>query len=343
MPFSELAAPKGRSEGERPRVLGNSGQAFLNFKVGKLDMEFSARRGIADGLAVMLIYLSVGSAALAQAPKGKNDLKNIDLCNGVDRRSPEPQIRGCTALIDSGDMTANGLAIAYNNRGDAYTARGDYDLAILDYDQSIKQNPTYAKAFNNRGVANLKKGEYDRALENLNEAIKLDPTYASAFANRAETYQRKNDFDHAARDYDEALRLKPDFRTIWSGRCWTRAVLGELQAGLADCNKALQFEPNYATTYDAQVISLKIGPRESYLAVTHDARGLIYLKMGQFDSAIDDYNSALRFDASLARALYGRGLAKRKKGDASGADADMTAAKTIQAKIGDDFARYGVQ
>jgi len=35
--------------------------------------------------------------------------------------------------------------------------------------------------------------------------------------------------------------------------------------------------------------------------------------------------------------------AKRKKGDSSGADADIAAAKTIEAKIGDDFARYGVQ
>ena len=65
--------------------------------------------------------------------------------------------------------------------------------------------------------------------------------------------------------------------------------------------------------------------------------------MGQFDSAIDDYNSALRFEPKLASALYGRGLAKRKKGDSSGADADIAAAKTIEAKIGNDFARYGVQ
>ena len=43
--------------------------------------------------------------------------------------------------------------------------------------------------------------------------------------------------------------------------------------------------------------------------------GFVYLKMGQFDTAIDDYSSALGFDPKLATALYGRGLAKRKKGD----------------------------
>ena len=67
------------------------------------------------------------------------------------------------------------------------------------------------------------------------------------------------------------------------------------------------------------------------------------MKMGQFDTAIDDYNSALRFEPKLASALYGRGLAKLKKGDKAGSDIDISAAKTIQAKIGDEFKRYGVQ
>ena len=44
-----------------------------------------------------------------------------------------------------------------------------------------------------------------------------------------------------------------------------------------------------------------------------------------------------------ASALYGRGLAKLKKGDKVGSDADFSAAKTIEAKIGDDFKRFGVQ
>jgi hypothetical protein len=45
----------------------------------------------------------------------------------------------------------------------------------------------------------------------------------------------------------------------------------------------------------------------------------------------------------LASALYGRGLAKFKKGDKPGSDADISAAKKIQTKIDADFTRYGVQ
>jgi tetratricopeptide (TPR) repeat protein len=65
--------------------------------------------------------------------------------------------------------------------------------------------------------------------------------------------------------------------------------------------------------------------------------------MGQLDAAIDDYSSALRIDPKLASALYGRGLARLKKGDKAGSATDISAAKTIQARIGDDFTRYGVR
>ena len=76
-------------------------------------------------------------------------------------------------------------------------------------------------------------------------------------------------------------------------------------------------------------------------AATLDSRGLIYLKMGQFDSAIQDYNSALRIEPKMASALYGRGLARLKKGDSDG-NADVVAAKKIETKIADDFSLYGV-
>ena len=51
----------------------------------------------------------------------------------------------------------------------------------------------------------------------------------------------------------------------------------------------------------------------------------------------------LRFEPKLASAHYGRGLAKLRSGDKAGADTDISTAQTIQANIGDDFMRYGVQ
>ena len=50
----------------------------------------------------------------------------------------------------------------------------------------------------------------------------------------------------------------------------------------------------------------------------------------------------MRFDPKLASSLYGRGLAKLKKSDATAGGADIAAAKAIEANIVGDFARYGV-
>ncbi|HET7848153.1 MAG TPA: hypothetical protein VFL51_03725, partial [Pseudolabrys sp.] len=59
--------------------------------------------------------------------------------------------------------------------------------------------------------------------------------------------------------------------------------------------------------------------------------------------AIEDYSAALRLQPGLASALYGRGLAKRESGDASGAEADFAAAKKFDARIAEEFSHYGVK
>jgi hypothetical protein len=44
----------------------------------------------------------------------------------------------------------------------------------------------------------------------------------------------------------------------------------------------------------------------------------------------------------MATSLYGRGLAKQRSGDAAGAATDMDAAKSIQADVASQFAKWGV-
>ena len=71
-------------------------------------------------------------------------------------------------------------------------------------------------------------------------------------------------------------------------------------------------------------------------------RGLVYLKLGRLDEAIADFVAALSIDPKLAFALYGRGLARQKKGDQAGGEADIAAARALKSTIADELAKYGV-
>lgn len=279
-------------------------------------MTVKASRSIAQLVAGGLVLLSLATDAAAQKPK----MSNVDLCNGKNVAAAS-RIIGCTAIIKSSDNNPAVLAIAHNNRGNAFSANGEYELAILDYDESIKQNSTYAKPFNNRGVAYQKKGQYDRAMEDFKAAINIDPNYADAFANRGETYQLQGDYADAVKDFNEATRLQPNVAVVWSERCWARTMMGELQGALADCNEAIKLQPS---------------------AASFDSRGLTHLKLGELDAAIADYNSALQLNPQMPSAQYGRGLAKLKKGNRAGGNADIAAAKTVDQNVAEEFTRWGL-
>src|SRR5262249_26225872 len=101
---------------------------------------------------------------------------------------------------------------------------------------------------------------------------------------------------------------------------------------LTDCNEALKIEPKFINHMVKSGTVSAIGDR-----------GLVYLKTGQFDSAIDDFGKALELTPKSAEILYGRGIAKLKKGDAAAGDADIAAAKALQPDIVDAMARLGVK
>ena len=66
---------------------------------------------------------------------------------------------------------------------------------------------------------------------------------------------------------------------------------------------------------------------------SYRSRGILYFNTGDNVDAVADFNKAIKLDPKDAKALYGRGLAKRRKGDATGGDADMAAAKALDPDV----------
>jgi tetratricopeptide (TPR) repeat protein len=217
--------------------------------------------------------------------------------------------------------------LAINNRGVSYYVKKDYDHAVADYSEAIRLDPAYALAIYDRGLAYRMKRDTERAIADFDEALRLEPKFVFAFIARGGAYAEKKEFDRAIADYTEAILMEPGGRMVapaFSGRCWARFMVGrDLQDTLADCTKALNLGPN-----DAWALN---------------ARGFTYLKLGEFDRSITDFDAALTVDSKLAVSFYGRGLARRKAGDGQAADKDMEVARTIRPDIADVVAKYGVQ
>ena len=87
----------------------------------------------------------------------------------------------------------------------------------------------------------------------------------------------------------------------------------------------------------------RIAARCANFADAYDSRGLVNLKLGLYKKAISDYGIALMYNSKRASALYGRGIAKQRIGNAAGAKADIDAAKAIQPTIAGEFAGYGIR
>lgn len=74
-----------------------------------------------------------------------------------------------------------------------------------------------------------------------------------------------------------------------------------------------------------------------------DSRGFVYLRLNRLDDAIADYDAGLKINPRTAASLYGRGIAKLRKGDTAAGQADIVAAKAAKAEIAEEFAKYGVK
>ena len=276
---------------------------------------------IGRGIRNWICGASIGIAAIGFVNAAAAD--DGEVCV---RGSGSTAIEACTRALNSGRFDRRNLAIIYSNRGNQRERMGEFDKAIADHNEATRTDPTYAAGFMHRGNAYARHGEFDRAIADHSEAIRLGPNDADAFYNRGYTYSTKGDHERAVADYTKGIELAANNSRLWGQRCWSRAVVGkQLQEAIDDCNKANSLSPTIPQIFGY--------------------RGFIYLKLGQFDKALADYDAAFALTKIPGHAdwLYGRGVTKLRKGDTAGGNADIEKAKTIKADIAEEYAKYGIK
>ena len=375
-PQSPGVEPAGLERGIGNRSARSWIARFASFKVGDEEIEHARLRFAdialnsdmligADFFLSHRIYVASSQRKLYFTYNGGRvfDLETT-------REAPEPSAAGAEpAAADNPapapppDMRLNqpGDAAGFARRGAASAARHDYAAAIADLTRACELAPTDPGYFYQRAVLYEKNAQGGLALADLDKAIKLKPDDPQSLVARAALRAARRDSAGAAadlqaadrlaaKDSDERLQIASVYETIdnpaaaraqysqWIDshphsdtrragvlnlRCRTGALSGQaLSESLADCNAAL-----------------RIRPREpGYL----DSRGLVEVRLGNYDKAIEDYDAALKVRPNIAWSLYGRGLAKLRKGQSAAGEADLAAAKALQPGIAERAARFAL-
>jgi tetratricopeptide (TPR) repeat protein/predicted aspartyl protease len=259
----------------------------------------------------------------------KSPDENLDAA-ALRRRAAASVSRGdlqaATADLDRAVQSDPTDAESYYHRGTVHQQARRPVLALADFEQALKLKPDHVPALVSRGTARLARKNKPDALADFDAAIRLAPQDVEVPLRVARTFQALADYDEAIARFDAWQKEHPKndrLPAVLVDRCWSRAMANrELSIALDDCDAAL-----------------KKGLRNS---AAYDSRAFVYLRQGNFDKAIADYNSALKLQPKGALSIYGRGLAQLKKGLQAEGEADIKAARELDPKVGEMYARVGV-
>jgi len=255
-------------------------------------------------------------------------------------------------------------AAGYARRGAGFAARRDFAPALADLTKACELTPNEPEYFYRRALVYKQTGAMPQALADLDHAIQVKEDFLPAYLPRAEIHLQQKDTAAADADFDSVDRLAPkqaDLRlelatiderleklpaarkqySLWidshpddvrlasalGGRCLASALQNQdLAQALSDCNKALRRAdknyPDYGQLYAD--------------------RGMVYLRQGNYDKAMADFNDSLKFSPRSARALYGRGVVESRKNLATQSAADITAAQAIAPQLPEHYQRFGI-
>jgi tetratricopeptide (TPR) repeat protein len=202
--------------------------------------------------------------------------------------------------------------------------------AMADLDQALKLKPDDLRALVLRAELLLQAGEKPRAIADLNAADAVAPKQADERYAMARAYQLADLSPPAVAQYDLWIASHADDARLpeaLNSRCWVRALGGvELALALKDCNAALK----------------RADKSTPFYAKAAGSRGLVLLRMGEYDKSIADYDESLKINPRNAWSLYGRGIDELRKRKTLEGQADMAQATAVWADVAEEFSRRGI-
>jgi len=209
------------------------------------------------------------------------------------------KVEQCSALPKDGHglrtrmvvVAFGGLLIAYAVRSASY-ARVWKDEPTL-WAHAVEKNPESYRGWLNLGVLANNRGDYAEGLRLVDKALEVRPGYVEARVARAYSLGGLGRHAEAEIIYRESLAVHPD-NTIWMNLlAHTLQQTGKFSEAKAVYDHILELRPNY------------IDARE--------AAGLLAVRFGDLNAAIDHWEIALKLDPARESVRRNLEIARREK------------------------------
>ena len=221
----------------------------------------------------------------------------------------------------SGCSTAGG----YYRNAQKYFVSGNYEESAAYFVKAIEMNPHRSDYYIGHGMALLALGRYDEAIEQF-DRVYMDKTIPMVRENNERALRGKGIAYYNMQRYEEAITQFDAALGI--------GVLSELDMDILYYKgNALLITGNYkeaGETY-TQII-------ENYGAEAEalGRRAYAYLKTGEYDKSLADYEEAIRLDPDSYEYYFGKYDLMLEKKDKVGADAVLSQAAALEAESKED-------
>lgn len=193
-----------------------------------------------------------------------------------------------------------------------------------------------AEDFYRQGMELSAKHKHKEAIAALTEAIRLNSALTEAYLERSRLRQNnQRDMKGALSDIETVLQLDPQLGAAYYERFQIRK---SMNGGMFSGKKNLNFQRDILPHRKLELEDLNSAIDYGYKnKQSYESRGFMYWRIfHQYQKAVEDYTSAISFDAEDYDLYNTRGLIKKDNGDLAGAIADMREIVNIYDRAAND-------